>query len=215
MDTKEINKIINKLYRIVQKSGYSGKLYRDDDWSGLFSIREIVQPVLPPGFRLIMNHVYGYTQDGNSKEYQFTVEHEETGEQIIDGYITAHAAGNMNDKWSAYDITAQWAKHNNTYTESNKMKKKLVRLTESDLHRIVNESVRKVLREWNNDYEGNDLTYDSIKMQAEHIIPQMEQNGEPISWRNVAKQMGFRLETLNGDDMELLKDTIEEVMMYM
>ena len=92
--------------------------------------------------------------------------------------------------------------------------KRRIRLTEGDLHRIVKESVNNVLKELNgNSYNGNDLTHDSIKMQAEHIITQMEQKGQPIHWRNVAEQMGLRLDTLNGEDMELLKDTIEEAML--
>ena len=91
--------------------------------------------------------------------------------------------------------------------------KKLVRLTESDLRRVISKSVKRVLREADNDYEGNDLDYDSIKMQAMSIIPRMHQNGQIVSWRSVAKEMGFRLETLNGEDMELLKDAIEETMM--
>ena len=41
----------------------------------------------------------------------------------------------------------------------------------------------------------------------------MSQNGEPLDWRSVAQNMGFRLDTLNGEDMELLKDAIEEVML--
>ena len=90
--------------------------------------------------------------------------------------------------------------------------KKRIRLTEGDLHRIVKESVKRVIREWSEDYEGNDLDYESIKSQAEHIIPQMYENNEAVSWWAVAVKMGFRLNTLNGDDLELLKDTIEEVM---
>ena len=91
--------------------------------------------------------------------------------------------------------------------------KKIIRLTESDLRRVISKSVKRVLREADNDYEGNDLDYDSIKMQAMSIIPRMHQNGQVVSWRAVAKEMGFRLETLNGEDMELLKDAIEETMM--
>jgi len=85
------------------------------------------------------------------------------------------------------------------------------RLTESRLRGMIREAVQSVLRE--NDYEGNDLDYESIKMQAEHIIPRMRETWEGFSWRDVAEEMGFRLETLNYDDMELLKDTIEETML--
>lgn len=90
--------------------------------------------------------------------------------------------------------------------------KRTVRLNKTDLKNLIAESVRRTMKEWNNDYEGNDLDYDSIQMQAMSVIPRMEQSGQAISWRSVAEQMGFRLETLNGEDMELLKDAIEDVM---
>lgn len=90
--------------------------------------------------------------------------------------------------------------------------KQTIKLKESELKQMISESVRKIMNEWDNDYEGNDLDYDSIKMQADSVINRMEQNGEPISWRSVAEQMGFRLETLNDEDMELMQDAIEDTM---
>lgn len=86
--------------------------------------------------------------------------------------------------------------------------KQKIRLTENQLHNIIRKCVNEAL----NDYEGNDLNYDSICDQAFSVITRMMEAGKPISWRNVARQMGFRLETLNGDDMELLKDAIEDTM---
>ena len=91
--------------------------------------------------------------------------------------------------------------------------KQTIKLRESELKRMISESVRRILREMDNDYEGNDLDYDSIQMQAMSVIPRMHQNGQDVSWRSVAEEMGFRLETLNGEDMELLKDAIEDTMM--
>lgn len=93
------------------------------------------------------------------------------------------------------------------------MKKKLIRLTESDLKSLVKESVKRIIGEWSEEYEGNDLDYDTIKMEAEDVIYNMTNSGERLDWRNIAQHMGFRLETLNGDDLELLKDAIEEAMM--
>ena len=83
---------------------------------------------------------------------------------------------------------------------------------------IIYKSVKKTINEFimpNNpstDYEGNDLNFDSIVDQAVSVIYNMEQNGEEIKWVNVAKNMGFRLETLNSEDMELLHDAIEHAM---
>lgn len=86
--------------------------------------------------------------------------------------------------------------------------KRTIRLTEADLRRVV----RQAVNEWNEEYQGNDLDYETIKMEAEGVIPRMESSGKALSWRSVAREMGFRLGTLNGDDMELLKDAIEDAM---
>ena len=86
------------------------------------------------------------------------------------------------------------------------------KMSDKRLKHIISESVKRALHEMDNDYEGNDLDYETIKMEAEDAIYKMRENGEPISWRSVAENMGFRMETLNGDDMELLKDAIEDVM---
>ena len=53
----------------------------------------------------------------------------------------------------------KWAdEHNGNVAESKNMTKKIIRLTESDLHRIVKESVQKILRESIYDpYEGGDF----------------------------------------------------------
>ena len=82
------------------------------------------------------------------------------------------------------------------------------------LDEIISKSLKKVLKEWPSvDYQGNDLDYETIKSEAEDAVYTMSQNGEPLDWRSVAQNMGFRLDTLNGEDMELLKDAIEEVML--
>ena len=54
--------------------------------------------------------------------------------------------------------------------------KQTIRLKESELKRMIAESVKRVLKEMDNDYEGNDLDYDSIKMQAMTVISRMHQN---------------------------------------
>lgn len=84
---------------------------------------------------------------------------------------------------------------------------------------MLSESVnKKSLKEFQmpnepaTDYEGNDLNFDSIVDQAVSVIDRMQENGEDIKWVDVAKNMGFRLETLNETDMELLHDAIEHAM---
>lgn len=112
---------------------------------------------------------------------------------------------------------------------------------ESKVKKIVSESLKKVLKEWefdkeNNaphiidndtsiklnelrntvtpstDYEGNDLNYENLYDEAYKIVYQMGKNGEQIKWVDVANRMGFHLETLNEADLELLHDAIEDAM---
>lgn len=91
-------------------------------------------------------------------------------------------------------------------------------LDESVNKNIISKAVRSTLKEFVNpnipstDYEGNDLNFDSIVDNAVSVIYRMEQNGEDIRWADVARNMGFRLETLNQEDMELLHDAIEYAM---
>lgn len=107
-DKKEIQKLINKLYKVVQKSGYSSHRFRDDDWSNLYSIRDIVQPYLPDGFRLLSFNIPQYSKDNMSKEYEFVVENAFSGEQIIRCLVTASACGSVSQPWRYYDLTCQW-----------------------------------------------------------------------------------------------------------
>ena len=102
------------------------------------------------------------------------------------------------------DAAKAYVKGNNFKNESRIMNKKLIRLTESDLHRIVKESVNKVLNEelpkkdwggvniaysgkvgkneWNNGFQGyfvctpNDgVKYCSTKREAIAIVKQFYQ----------------------------------------
>lgn len=106
MEKKEIKSIIKKLYDAVEKSGWSAHKYTDSDWHNLYAIREVCNNVLPAGWKLVCDCVYGYTPDNQSKDYHFVVEHEITGEQIISCNVRAYAAGRVNNVWSAYDCTA-------------------------------------------------------------------------------------------------------------
>ena len=107
----DIAKMVNRLYGAVAQSGWSAHIWHDEDWSNLYRIREICNEVLPVGFRLIRQEVFGYDANNMTKRYLFVVEHEDTGERIIDAYINAHAAGRVDDVWSGYDCTATFSRH--------------------------------------------------------------------------------------------------------
>lgn len=111
MKTKDINKLINRLYDAVHESGWSSHLYRDDDWHNLHEIRTICNGVLPDEWRLFCETVYGYDSQNKMKSYLFTVENITTGERIIDALVNAHAAGSVQDNWSAYDCVAMFWRH--------------------------------------------------------------------------------------------------------
>lgn len=102
--------------------------------------------------------------------------------------------------------------------ESKSMKKKVIKLSENAIKKMVAESVKRILKEYRmpnepaTDYEGNDLKYDNVFYDALNVIDEMGSN--EIKWADVARRMGFRLETLNEDDMELLHDAIEDAMEY-
>ena len=82
-----------------------------------------------------------------------------------------------------------------------------IRLTENDLHRVIAESVKHVLREWQFD---NDLDYQRI---ADEAYDYMEKNNPSgYDWRDVAEGMGYRMESIGPNDMETLKDAIEDAM---
>ena len=61
-------------------------------------------------------------------------------------------------------------------------------------------------------YPGNDLDYETMKMEFEDAIRRMKSEGKPLSWWEVGQEVGLHLDTLNGDDIELLKDVYDEVM---
>ena len=76
----------------------------------------------------------------------------------------------------------------------------------------INKEINRTLKE-NADYESMDLIdQDSLIMQAEDAIYRLTDRGEDYGWRQVAEEMGFRLETLNDDDIENLRDAIELAM---
>lgn len=86
--------------------------------------------------------------------------------------------------------------------------KRTVRLTESELRKMISESVKRVLNEWEYD---NDLQYERIYDEASHYIIK---NQPPVQdWRGIAQAMGYQLDTIGPNDMETLKDAIEQAMM--
>ena len=88
-----------------------------------------------------------------------------------------------------------------------------MRLSESKIDNIIRKVVGKSLNEAA-DYDDNDLEYWSIVSQADAAVDRLEREGNvSYGWKDVAEKMGFRLETLNDADLELIKDAIEQAML--
>lgn len=91
-------------------------------------------------------------------------------------------------------------------------------MNEAQLRNMVAECVEKTLKEFISpvqpatDYEGNDLNYEHLFDEALKVIDEMNDGVTEIRWQDVAQRMGYHLDTLNEDDMELLHDAIEDAM---
>lgn len=104
--------------------------------------------------------------------------------------------------------------------EEQYMRKNTLIIKEMQLRNIVKESVRRILKESNdqfqpyNDFDGydNDLDYESINDSAYHYL-KTHPSANFLSWRKIAIGMGVRLETIGPNDRETLKDAIEDAMM--
>lgn len=60
------------------------------------------------------------------------------------------------------------------------MKKKLIKLTESDLHRIVRKTVKKALREGISQSDPKELAYELMVMLGE-LQNELNRGGEPVT----------------------------------
>lgn len=94
--------------------------------------------------------------------------------------------------------------HNGVYGESKL--RNIVR--ESILHRVIKESVKRIVREWQFD---NDLDYQKIYDDACDFLSG-NHGLTHYGWREIAEELGFRMDSIGPNDMETLKDAIEDAM---
>ena len=118
------------------------------------------------------------------------------------------------DKQGQAIYASGWRENNikNVQESKNMAKKQLIRLTEGDLHKIIKESVNRILNENYQDFDSfdNDLNYQSIFNQACDYL--MTKNPKTQYWKRIAQDMGFQLQTIGPNDMETMKDAIEDAM---
>ena len=95
----------------------------------------------------------------------------------------------------------------NNKEKSNENMRRTLKLTESGLRKVIMESVKRYLNEWQFD---NDLDFQRIADEAYDYMEKNEPNG--YDWRDVAEGMGYRLESLGPNDMETMQEAIEDAM---
>lgn len=87
-------------------------------------------------------------------------------------------------------------------------KDKIEQLKENVVKEILNELVLPV--EPSMAYEGNRLKYSEIYAKAvKYIIGMVESNKVVYDWAWIAKKIGYKLQTLNEDDIRLINNAIE------
>lgn len=112
----EKRKVQNAIYRQLEKTGTTGKFYRDDNWEGVRLVRKDIEDA----FKMIKNaeHEYevsiapdngGYrhSSDGMSQWKEYRVEIYVKGNELpfMIGTLNCHAAGTVDDPFSMYDMS--------------------------------------------------------------------------------------------------------------
>lgn len=112
----EKRKIQNAIYKQLQKTGTTGKFYKDDNWEGVGLVKKDIEDA----FDSIKNpnHEYevsiapdngGYrkSKDGLSQWKQYKIEIYVKGneEPFMFGTLNCHAAGTVDDPFSMYDMS--------------------------------------------------------------------------------------------------------------
>lgn len=104
-ESTKTRKMINRIYKVVNKFGLTSKLYNDEYWAGVSSLMKTIKMVegVTDVYLSVENGGYRSNKEGTQwKEYQLTIE---TIDGIIEGHINAHAAGTVEDPFKMYDIT--------------------------------------------------------------------------------------------------------------
>ena len=87
--TPEKRKVQNAIYKQLEKTGTTGRFYRDDNWEGV---------------RLVG---YRKSKDGMSQWKQYKVEIVVKGAEqpFMGGTLNCHAAGTVDDPFDTYDMS--------------------------------------------------------------------------------------------------------------
>lgn len=96
--------------------------------------------------------------------------------------------------------------------------KKIMKLTEKDLHYIISESVKRIVNEHTNpfgynEYEGEDMSYESVYDNAEHALVTGMSMGKYYSSVNELIDELYDSSSFNETDYETVYDACEQAMM--
>ena len=112
----EKKKVQNAIYKQLEKTGTTGKFYRDDAWEGVKLVRQDIQDA----FKTIKNPAHEYevsiapdeggyrkSKDGMSQWKQYKVEIYVKGAEdpFMVGTLNCHAAGTVQDPFDMYDMS--------------------------------------------------------------------------------------------------------------
>lgn len=106
-------KLVNMIYKEVQRLKLTSKLYKDEYWEGPSDVFNCIRDVIAKtggDYELVVsvpNGGYKKSRDGMSqwKEYDLDIINIESGKAVIIGLLSAHAAGKIDDPFSAYDMS--------------------------------------------------------------------------------------------------------------
>lgn len=106
-------KLVNMIYKEVERLRLTSKLYKDEYWQGPSDVFNCIRDVIAKtggDYELVVNVPnggYRKSKDGMSewKEYELEIISVDDGKTVIIGLLNAHAAGKVNDPFSAYDMS--------------------------------------------------------------------------------------------------------------
>lgn len=106
-------KLVNMIYKEVERLRLTSKLYKDEYWQGPSDVFNCIRDVIAKtggDYELVVNVPnggYRKSKDGMSewKEYELEIISVDDGKTVIIGLLNAHAAGKVDDPFSAYDMS--------------------------------------------------------------------------------------------------------------
>ena len=106
-------KLVNMIYKEVERLRLTSKLYKDEYWQGPTDVFNCIKDIISKtggDYELVVNVPdggYRKSKDGISewKEYKLEIMNSNDAKPVIVGTLNAHAAGTLNDPFSAYDMS--------------------------------------------------------------------------------------------------------------